>query len=292
MRSWNSSTSSSRQARCAAWRASASPSSSSMARWICSSKSSAPCRASAVAVAGEDVGEAVHLAVVQRLHLGGVAQAEAGERQRLDPRGHRVGVAPAGEAHQVADDPPDVALVDGAQRGGLGRERLGAVDDRQGDGVERAHLQAAQVGRAGAHLLLRPLVERHQADRAAGNAPALQQVPGALGEHPGLARSGRRDDPRRAAVVGDRGELVGRKVGAGGVVRVERREAAVLDAHPGHDRATVDRRVEARGSAVEPGPPTIGEQDIARPVVDDWLRPEARSPGRAAATRPRRRRWP
>ena len=93
-----------------------------------------------------------------------------------------------------------------------------------------------------AHLLLGPLVERHEADRGRRELPVRQQVASALGEHPGLARPGRRDDPGRPTGVGDGGELIGREIGRGGV-RAERGQRPVLEREPVHDDPTVERSV-------------------------------------------------
>ncbi|CAB4830953.1 unannotated protein [freshwater metagenome] len=161
------------------------------------------------AVAQEDVGEALDLAVVARLDLLRVDQTEPCQRQGLQPRGHRIRVAHPRELHHPADEPPYFGFVDGVEPLGLARERGAAVDDRQRDGVERAHLQAGEIGGAGRDLFLGAFVERDERDCRRRQPPLLYEVAGAFGEHTRLARTGRSDDARRAARVGDGRELVG-----------------------------------------------------------------------------------
>ena len=202
-------------------------------------------------------GQAVDVAVVLLLGLVGVDQPETDETQGFDPRRHRIAVALLRERHEVADDPPDLGLVDRSPRPGLRRERRGAVDDRQGDRVERADVEARQVGRALAHLLLRPLVERHQAERPGRHVPLPQEVPGPLGEHAGLAGSGWRDDAGGTTWVGHGRELVGgevgvRPVGAGG------RERPLFDRHHVHHGDIVDRLRVAERPGVDPHGRAVG----------------------------------
>ena len=112
-----------------------------------------------------------------------------------------------------------------------------------------------------AHLLLGPLVERHEADGGRRELPVRQQVTSALGEHPGLARSGRCDDPRRPTDVSDGSQLIGSEVGRGGV-RAERGQRPVLEREPVHDDPTVERRREPERPPVEPGLVAARENDI------------------------------
>jgi hypothetical protein len=157
----------------------------------------------------------------------------------------------------------------------LRRERGRAVDDREGDRVERAHLQPRQIGGALAQLDLRALVEGDEGDRAGRQLPVAQEVPRPFGEHAGLAAARRRDDARRAAAVGDGGELVGRQIGCRGVVRAVGQERAVLEGDPVHDGRAVDRFTELDRAAVEPQGCATGRQDVGpavrrgrRPAVD------------------------
>jgi hypothetical protein len=107
--------------------------------------------------------------------------------------------------------------------------------------AKRAHLQAAQIWRAGAHLLLGALVEGDEAHRRRRQVPVLEQVAGAFGEHPGLAGTGGGDDPRRPGVVGDGGQLVRGEVGVGAVVGPERLQRAVGDGDAVDHGRTADR---------------------------------------------------
>ena len=169
-------------------------------------------------------------------------------------------------------------------------ERRRAVDDRQRDRVQRAHLQPGKVDRALAHLLLRPLVERDQADRRGRQVPLREQVAGPFGEHAGLARTGRSDDPRRTAGVGDRGELVGREVGdrrvAGGNLA-----GAVFERNDVHHRHAVDRRRRS-GQVRRRARPTVPSARTTSPSArspdpvsgGDLASPPRRAPCRGRAT--------
>ena len=118
------------------------------------------------AVLRPHVGQPVDVAAVPPLDLERVDQPEADRAQRLDPRRDRIGVATLREADQLRQHAADVGLVDRPPRSRLGEERRDAVDDGERDRVERADLQAREVGRALAHLLLGPLVEGDEADGA------------------------------------------------------------------------------------------------------------------------------
>ena len=85
-----------------------------------------------------------------------------------------------------------------------------------------------EIAGAFAHLLLGPLVERDEADRARRQPPPDEQVARPLGEHAGLAGTGRGDDAGCAAGVHDGCELVGSEVGARSVGQ-RGRERPVLD---------------------------------------------------------------
>ena len=185
-------------------------------------------------VAREHRREAVDVAVVASLDHLRIDQTEPCEAECFDPRRDGIGVAPARERDERADDPAHLGFVDRGEPPWLRREGGHTVDDRECDGVERADLQTRQVSRAGSHLLLGPLVERHEADRGRRELPVREQVTSALGEHPGLARAGRCDDPGRAADVGNGGQLIGSEVGRGDV-RAERGQRPVLERDPVHD---------------------------------------------------------
>ena len=220
-----------------------------------------------VPVAGEGIGKPFDLAVVAALHLRRVEQPEASDRQRFDPGGDGIGVADARELDQPADEPAHFGLVDRVEALRLASERCAAVDDRERDGVERAHLQAGHVGGAGGDLFLGPLVERDERDGGGRDAPLLHQVTRAFGEHPGLTRAGGGDDAGRATVVGDCGQLVG---GERSLRAVAQRWAQrpVLDRHSVQHRGAVDRGCVARRPTVEPRSRTVGQFDVAAPVGD------------------------
>ena len=141
------------------------------------------------AVLRPHLGETVDVAVVPPFDVERVDAARAGSRsapRSTVPPGRCCGAS--GTPISFDEDAADVGLVDRAPRPRLGEERWDAVDDGERDRVERADLQAGEVGRAFAHLLLGPLVEGDEADGARRQPPADEQVAGPLGEHPGLAR--------------------------------------------------------------------------------------------------------
>ena len=120
--------------------------------------------------------------------------------------------------------------------------------------------------RAFLHLFSGSYVERQQADRARVDTAVSDQVTGPLGEHSGLARTGRRDDPGSSAAVGDGGELVGCELGGGGLItqRCERASPEVGDRDDGGAVVVDHGPVERAG--VAPARPRIGH-DIAFAVA-------------------------
>ena len=121
-------------------------------------------------------------------------------------------------------------------------------------------------------------------------APVGDQVPEPLGQHPGLARPGRGDDPGRAAGVRRR-----RPAG--------RAPARPWAAGPAGPTVSSPASIESRWTTASPGPTAIGwrgppSHQRRRPVGQDArrpARPTARPPGgRPAprATRPARPGWP
>ena len=120
----------------------------------------------------------------------------------------------------------------------------------------------ARSAHSGAHLLLGALVERHQAHRTGGQSPLRQQMSGALGQHPGLARTGRGDHARRAARMGDRGQLIGGQIGARRVRR-ERQQPTVLDGNAMHHGDTVDRLGVPDRPTIEPHDRPVGKHHVA-----------------------------
>ena len=138
------------------------------------------------------------------LHLLRIAQPEADQRQRLQVGTDGVGVEPAAlGGHELRDQPADLALVQHARRPAV---RLG--EEGVAERVERLDARP-EVGRAGLHLLLGPLVVGHGQHALALEAPVDDQVAEPLRQHPRLARARRRDHPRRTGPVGDGGQLVG-----------------------------------------------------------------------------------
>ena len=216
VRSWNSSASTTRQARCAAARAAGSVSSSRIAPVICPSKSTAPEAAQRVLVtAGSTTAKPVDVAVVDR------ARPRPPSATRVapstSPRATARAGRPIGGEAPARSRPSTRRTSRSVERGAalrLRRERRRAVEHGERDRVERAHLHAGDVGEPPLHLHLRAPVVRDERERRRREPPAVHEVAGALGEHAGLARPCRRDDPGRAAGVGDRGELVGGEVGA------------------------------------------------------------------------------
>ncbi len=242
-----------------------------------------------------------------------VAQAEPRCGQRLDPRGDGVAHGLAlhrdqpieGAAHVDLGDDVDPAMP------GRGREGPGAVADGQRQAVEGAYLEPVEVGSAFLHLLTGSHVERDQAHGARVDAEVGDQMTGPLGEDPGLARSGRRDDARPATTMGDRRQLVGRELEHAGSIAVHRsewRERADRQVHP-RDHGCVEAAEVVEGSAVAPRGaavevdvavaarrggslrrrwPARGERTVARRARE--RRPRWRTPGEPGARGRSRRR--
>ena len=114
-----------------------------------------------------------------------------------------------------------------------------------------------------AHLLLGTLVERDEADRSGRETPGVDQVTGPLGQHPGLAGTGRRDDPGGPPGVRDGRQLVGREVGSRRI-RSDDGESTVVDLDLVHDADSVDLAVIADRSGGEPDRMTVRRHDVAR----------------------------
>ena len=208
---------------------------------------------------GEHLGQPADV-VPRALDDLGIGQPQPDRGQPLDVRSDRIGVGPpdAAAGQQVVDQPPDVGLVEHGRRAAA---VLG--DDPQPERVERADPGPERRG-AGLHLQLGLLVVGDGEHRRR-LVPAVDvEVAETLGEHPGLARPGRRDDPRRAGEVADGGELVGGQVGVGRDERRHDGEAADVDG------LAVDHRLgqRQRGArpAVDPCRATVGQRDVGRPV--------------------------
>jgi hypothetical protein len=162
------------------------------------------------------------------------------------------------------DDAADIALVDRAALVRLGCKRRRAIDDRQRNRVQRAHLESGEIGRALTHLVLGSHVEGHQADRSRRYQPVVEQVACPLGEHARLARTGRSDDSCRATGVGDCGKLVRCKLDPEDLVGAQRCERTVLQRDAVHDRQPVRERKDRHRPAIEPGVTTVGQHDVTR----------------------------
>ncbi len=174
-----------------------------MARTICSSKSTEPDLLSSCAVDRHHPGEPVDVTVVVRLDFGVGRAGRVAPATGLDPRGHGIGVSLPRELDQPADDPAHVGLVDRGQLVDWAAKGAAAIDDRQGEGIQRAHVQTGEVGGALISSWARLLNATRQSDRR-GEPPLREQVTGPLGEDARLSRTGRGDHPRTTAGMGDR----------------------------------------------------------------------------------------
>jgi len=197
-------------------------------------------------------------------HLGGcrIDQAEPYEPEGVDPGSDRVDVQLAGGLDEAPEDSTDVGLVHGSPLRRLRCERADTVDDRQGDRVEGSDLQPHQIGGAATHLLLGALVERHEGDRRRRKPPRADEVPRPLGEHPGLARTRRCDDPCGATGVRDGGELIRSEFGTGDV-RAGHGEVPVFDRDDVHDTDPADRIDVTERPTVEPHRGSVGKLHVA-----------------------------
>jgi hypothetical protein len=188
-----------------------------------------PAPAQLVAVGGERLGEAGHVAP-GLLDLGGVAQAEADLAQGVDVGRQRVGVEPPGHlGDQRLEQPADLALLDHVgPPAEAGRHQVVA------EGVEREDA-GADTARARRHLVAGLAVVGDGDDARRLVAPVDDQMAQAGGEHAGLARARRGDDAGGAGAVLDRRQLVGRQVdggrragGLGGLLRRHPGEPPVI----------------------------------------------------------------
>ena len=206
------------------------------------------------------------VAVIASFGVGGGHQPETNQAERLDPGGDGVAVAATRKRHKVADDPPNINFVDRVPSCRLRGKRSGAVDDREGHGIECSNLEAGQVGGALDHLLLGTLIEGDEDHGGCRKIPGAEKVSSSLGQHTSFARASWGDDARRPAAVGDSGELVGCKVGLGDVVP-GRGERTVLDGNIVDDGDTIDRIGVADWPAVEPKLSSVRCDDVAQLVT-------------------------
>ena len=86
-------------------------------------------------------------------------------------------------------------------------------------------------------------------------------MPGTFGEHPGLARTGRRDDAGCTARVGDGGELVGCQCRSAGR-EPEWPHCSVLDGDGRHHDCTVEWTAEPQWPTVDPARAHSGHLDV------------------------------
>ena len=209
--------------------------------------------------AGERLGQPGDVAPLV-LDRDGGPQAQADGGEGLDVGRQRVGVEPAGAGgDERFEQAPDLALLDH-----LGPPPQPLGDDAVAEGVEREDAPAHARGATG-HLVAGLAVVGHGHDRRGLVASIDDQVAQALGEHPGLARPRRGDDPRRARPVGDGCELVGRQVGRRPGQRRHRAHVARLDRLGRHDGRPAGEGddVVAAGAAVDPGRTAVGQHDVA-----------------------------
>ena len=226
-------------------------------------------------VSGGQVDEAIHVGGVVALHVGWIAQPQARRAERFQPRGQMVGHSPATAAgrplpHQAVQKVAHLSFVDHFDPAAAGRagERPGPVAHCQRQAVERAHLQAGQVGSALLHLGPGPDVVGHQAHRGGGHAQVADQPAGPLGEHSGLAGPGRGDDAGASAEMTHRPALVRREVGVGLAVaqafQAARGEAGGRDQRRASQRCRVER---VQRPAVAPCRDAVRCHDLARAVI-------------------------
>ncbi len=241
-----------------------------------------------VAIERPHVVEPVDVASVLSSDHRGVEQPESHRAECVDPRSQRVDVELARGLHEALQQRPHLGLVDRAPATLLRRERRRAVDDRQRDRVQGAHADPVEIDGPRLHLDLGALVEGDEAQRSGRQAPHVAKVAGALGEDACLARPGRGDDARRAAVVHDCGELVGRQLGAR-CVRQGGVGSSVRELEDVHDFEAIDRPTVPDRPAVEPHAAITGQDHIARLAVSSWSATH-RLRGRDGSPRRRRRR--
>ena len=153
----------------------------------------------------EHLGEALDVAA---LHLDQLRrpQSELHLLQGFEIRPQRVGVRAEFQRDVRFDAVADFALVDHAH------VRAGPANDVVAEGVERADLAlgvARQVAQPLLHLGPGPPVVGERAHARGAVAALHHEMTEARREHRRLARTGRRQDPGRAARVQHRGALVG-----------------------------------------------------------------------------------
>jgi hypothetical protein len=203
------------------------------------------------------LGQAGHV-LEDRLDLLGVPQAQPDEREPVEVGPDGIGVDPPLLARdQLLHDAAHVALVEDR-----GTPAEPARHQLVAPGVQRLDPRA-QAGQPCRHLLPGLAVVGHGKGGAGLVGPVLDQVPQPLGEHPGLARAGRCDDPGRTGTVGHRRELVGGERGRRRHRSGLGSQRARLDRLAVHHGTAADRhRQRTAGATVDPGRAAVGQDDV------------------------------
>ena len=148
--------------------------------------------------------------VAPRLDLVRRNEPEAHLRERFEVRRVHVGVRARTDREQRFDAPAHVPLGEHVLDVARTAHDVEAERVQRPDLAQRA---GTHIGEPLFHLGLGPHVVGHRAHRRRTPTALGDEQPEPLGEHARLAGTGRRDDPRRPAGMGDRRELIGREVG-------------------------------------------------------------------------------
>ena len=175
------------------------------------------------AVAAEPLGDAggVGDGLLDQLRRG---EPEPDGGEGLNVGGHGVRVALSPDLDVLLEQVPHARLLEDPQPAG----RAELVADPEAEAVERADVEGpgpVDVRATPGELAGRLVVVGQRGDHARVHTAVAEQMPQALGQDPGLARSGRGDDPGRPAVmvhgfhlvrgeIGRRRPVTGRSQGA------------------------------------------------------------------------------
>ena len=204
--------------------------------------------------------------------LGGVGgdQTQPHQRQRRQEGSGGVRIGLAFHLEQLAHEVAHAPISSRTRTGPDGPE---GVADPEGQAVEGPHVgtvRAEHVRRPGPQLVGGAGVVGQRGDGpGVGAAPHDEAEP--LGQHAGLARSGRGDHPGGTGGVVDRRQLVRGQVRLGGAPR-RRGEAARLGAPAVHHGRAVARVRGVGGSAVDPQrrpvrPAHVGRTALGHPFL-------------------------
>ena len=171
-------------------------------------------------------------------------QPEADGGQGVEVRRQRVGADLAGRLHQPGQDLAAERLVGDAPVAAAGADVEAQRVERADGGPEPGGALPELVG--GHHVV------GHRRDQPRLVTPVDQQVPDPLGQHPGLPRPRRSDDPGRPAGMRHRRQLIRSQLRRGFPIPGRRQ-------HPGIDRVPVH---DDRGR-----PGAAGSPSQARPVA-------------------------